>query len=183
MRRTLSIAAAMLLALLVFAGGALAGLRHDAARARKAAIGRCGSERSAGRDVVRQGIRTKHGQRRATRSELAAYRDTLERLCRPHTTVVAPVAASHNTTPAPVVSASSSSGGAGLPACASESGTNYSTGADNTNASSGATGRYQITPSTAANYGCDLSTAQGQDSCAQQVYARQGAGAWVGCGG
>jgi hypothetical protein len=70
-----------------------------------------------------------------------------------------------------------------VPACASESGTDYSTGADNTNPSSGATGRYQILPSTAAAYGCDLATAAGQDACAQTIYDHQGAGAWVGCGG
>jgi hypothetical protein len=70
-----------------------------------------------------------------------------------------------------------------VPACASESGTDYSTGSDNTNASSGATGRYQITPSTAAGYGCDLATPAGQDACAQTIYEHQGASAWVGCGG
>ncbi len=62
-------------------------------------------------------------------------------------------------------------------------GTNYSTGAGNTNASSGATGRYQILPSTAAAYGCSLGSAAGQDACAQTIYQHQGAGAWVGCGG
>lgn len=74
-------------------------------------------------------------------------------------------------------------GASGVPACASESGTNYSTGPSNTNPSSGATGRYQITPSTASAYGCSLSTPAGQDACAQLIYAHQGAGAWVGCGG
>jgi hypothetical protein len=78
---------------------------------------------------------------------------------------------------------SSSVGGGGLPSCASESGTNYSTGPANTNSSSGATGRYQITPGTAANYGCSLSTPAGQDACAEVIYAHQGEGAWVGCGG
>lgn len=80
-------------------------------------------------------------------------------------------------------SAAASSGAGGVPACASESGTNYSTGPANTNSSSGATGRYQITPDTAANYGCSLSTPAGQDACAQVIYQHQGAGAWVGCGG
>jgi hypothetical protein len=93
--------------------------------------------------------------------------------------------------PAPSVSSSASSseisgsvaGAAGVPACASESGDNYSTGPDNTNSSSGATGRYQILPSTAAGYGCSLATPAGQDACAQVIYEHQGAGAWVGCGG
>lgn len=72
----------------------------------------------------------------------------------------------------------------GLPACASESGTNYSTGPSNTNPS-GATGRYQEMPEHRASgglcYGIDLSPA-GQDRCAQIIYENQGAGAWVGCG-
>jgi hypothetical protein len=79
--------------------------------------------------------------------------------------------------------AGSSAGAAGVPTCASESGTDYSTGSSNTNASSGATGRYQITPGTAAAYGCNLSTPAGQDACAGEIYRNQGAGAWVGCGG
>jgi hypothetical protein len=77
----------------------------------------------------------------------------------------------------------SAAGAAGVPACASESGDNYSTGPDNTNPTSGATGRYQILPSTAAAYGCSMATPAGQDACAQVIYAHQGAGAWVGCGG
>lgn len=85
--------------------------------------------------------------------------------------------------PAPAPVQVSSTGAGGVPGCASESGTNYSTGPANTNASSGATGRYQIIPSTAAGYGCNLSTPAGQDACAQTIYAHQGAGAWVGCGG
>lgn len=79
--------------------------------------------------------------------------------------------------------ASSSTGASGVPACASESGSNYSTSASNTNSSSGATGRYQIIPSTAAAYGCNLGSPAGQDACAQTIYQHQGAGAWVGCGG
>ena len=79
-------------------------------------------------------------------------------------------------------SAAGGGGASGVPACASESGTNYSTGSANTNPSSGATGRYQIIPSTAAAYGCDLSTPGGQDACAGRIYRGQGAGAWVGCG-
>jgi hypothetical protein len=82
------------------------------------------------------------------------------------------------------VSGASSGGGSGaVPSCASESGSDYSTGPDNTNPSSGATGRYQIIPSTAAAYGCNLSTPAGQDACASVIYQHQGAGAWVGCGG
>jgi Transglycosylase-like domain len=119
-----------------------------------------------GRNIIQDG--TAHGP--ATDSETVTSLDVLQRML------------------APAVSSTSSStgsvaGAAGVPACASESGDDYSTGPDNTNPSSGATGRYQILPSTAAGYGCDLSTPAGQDACAQVIYANQGAGAWVGCGG
>jgi hypothetical protein len=131
--------------------------------------------RAPGRDIVQDGVAP---GRAPTDAEVVASLHLLRRM----------LAAAFR--PAPAVSASagssapaSSAGAGGVPACASESGTNYSTGASNTNASSGATGRYQITPSTAAAYGCDLSTPSGQDACAQTIYAHQGAGAWVGCGG
>lgn len=74
-------------------------------------------------------------------------------------------------------------GAGGLPACASESGTNYSTGPDNTNPS-GATGRYQIMPESHAEICGDLGWSPAdQDQCAARIYAQQGSGAWVGCGG
>lgn len=46
------------------------------------------------------------------------------------------------------------------------------------NPSSGATGAYQILPSTSAAYGCDLSTPAGQDACAAAIYADVGSSAW-----
>lgn len=73
---------------------------------------------------------------------------------------------------------------ANLPGCADESHGNYSTGPENTNPSSGATGRWQTLRSHYAAggvcAGLDLSPA-GQDTCAARIYAEQGAGAWVGC--
>jgi hypothetical protein len=39
------------------------------------------------------------------------------------------------------------------------------------NPSSGAYGLYQILPSTAAAYGCDLATVPGQDACAAEIWA------------
>src|ERR1700759_4695534 len=123
--------------------------------------------RTPGRNIVKDGVARNQA---ATDAQTLASLAVLERM----------------STPAPSSTAASpaaSTGTGTLPACASESGTNYSTGSDNTNASSGATGRYQITPSTAANYGCSLATPAGQDACAQTIYARQGAGAWTGCGG
>jgi Transglycosylase-like domain len=123
--------------------------------------------RAPGRNIVKDGIAPR---RPATDAQTLASLSVLDRM-------VAPASSS------PTISSAAGSGAGTLPACASESGTNYSTGSDNTNASSGATGRYQITPSTAANYGCELGTSAGQDACAQTIYEHQGASAWVGCGG
>jgi hypothetical protein len=131
--------------------------------------------RAPGRNIVKDGFAP---HQPATDAETVASTTVLERMLAPAT----PVRSSVTTSTSPA-SSGGASGGGGVPSCASESGSNYSTGASNTNSSSGATGRYQITPSTAANYGCDLSTAGGQDACAQTIYARQGASAWVGCGG
>lgn len=126
--------------------------------------------RAPGRNIVKYG--TEPRRRPSDRQTLSSL-GVLQRM-------LAPAMSSGTGTP----SAAASGAGAGnLPACASESGTDYSTGADNTNSSSGATGRYQILPSTATAYGCDLSTPGGQDACAETVYQHQGAGAWVGCGG
>jgi hypothetical protein len=135
--------------------------------------------RAPGRNIVKDGVST---GRAATDAEVVRSLGVLDRM------LAAAAAPAPTATPTSTVDSSSaapvsSAGASGVPACASESGTNYSTGASNTNASSGATGRYQITPGTAAAYGCDLSTPAGQDSCAQQIYDHQGAGAWVGCGG
>jgi hypothetical protein len=142
--------------------------------------------RTPGRNIVKYGL---PGGRPLTDARTMASLAVLQRmLAPPPAPAPAPAAteASAPTTysaPAPAAAPASSAGAGGVPACASESGTNYSTGPSNTNASSGATGRYQILPSTAAGYGCNLSTPAGQDACAQTIYNHQGAGAWVGCGG
>jgi hypothetical protein len=121
-----------------------------------------------GRNIVSDGMPSGH---RPTDAQTVSSLTVLQRMLAP----AASVATSTST--------ADTAGAAGVPACASESGTDYSTGADNTNPSSGATGRYQILPSTAQAYGCDLSTAAGQDACAQVIYEHQGASAWVGCSG
>jgi hypothetical protein len=122
-----------------------------------------------GRNIINDGVAHR---RRPSDADTVRSMRVLQRM-------LAPSSGSAGSTSA----TASSSAGAAVPSCASESGTNYSTGASNTNGSSGATGRYQITPSTAAGYGCDLSTPAGQDACATTIYQHQGAGAWVGCGG
>ena len=128
--------------------------------------------RAPGRNIVKDG--TAAGDA-ASDAQVMASLAVLERMVAPAPTTTS--------TPVSTAASVSSAGAAGVPACASESGTNYSTGPSNTNASSGATGRYQILPSTAAAYGCSLATPAGQDACAQTIYQHQGAGAWVGCGG
>ena len=136
--------------------------------------------RAPGRNIVEDGVAP---NRAATDADVVASLAVLQRMLAPTPT---PAATPSSTTGAQVPAASSAGSGGGsggLPSCAAESGSNYSIGPDNTNASSGATGRYQITPSTAANYGCNLSTAGGQDACAQTIYRNQGASAWTGCGG
>lgn len=126
-----------------------------------------------GRNIVADG--TLHGGRPSDAQTLASL-VVLRRMLEPAPT-------SSGSSSVSDVSGGSEAGAPGVPACASESGDDYSTGPDNTNSSSGATGRYQILPSTAAAYGCDLTTATGQDACAETIYAHQGASAWVGCGG
>jgi hypothetical protein len=128
--------------------------------------------RAPGRNIVKDGVAR---GRPATDGEIVTSTHVLQRMLVVATRPAATSAASAAT--------GTSAGASGVPACASESGTNYSTDSSNTNASSGATGRYQITPGTASAYGCDLSTPAGQDACAETIYAHQGAGAWVGCGG
>jgi hypothetical protein len=130
-----------------------------------------------GRNIIEDGISSHH---LVTDAQVVSSLAVLDRMLAPAPTPAPSTATTSATTTstAPVAT-----GAGGVPSCASESGTNYSTGASNTNASSGATGRYQITPGTAAAYGCDLSTPGGQDACAQTIYANQGASAWVGCGG
>jgi hypothetical protein len=120
-----------------------------------------------GRNIIRDGMPDGH---RPSDAQTVSSLSVLQRMIAPAATATSDATGD-------------TAGAAGVPACASESGTDYSTGADNTNASSGATGRYQILPSTAAAYGCNLSTPAGQDACAQVIYEHQGAGAWVGCGG
>lgn len=126
--------------------------------------------RAPGRNIVRYGT---GAHRRPSDRQTLSSLGVLQRMLTP----------SPSSSGASASTPTAAAGGGGVPACASESGTNYSTGADNTNPSSGATGRYQILPSTAAAYGCNLGTSAGQDACAQTIYQHQGAGAWVGCGG
>jgi hypothetical protein len=150
-------------------------------------LGKKRAKRKPGRDVCRYGL--KHGKNPTT-DQTARYLRTLRRLKNPPRPSVQPATTiPAATTPQPVASPQSSGAVSGaatgtLPSCASESGTNYSTGPGNTNPS-GATGRYQEMPehrqSGGICEGLDLSPG-GQDECAVRIYRSQGSGAWVGCG-
>jgi hypothetical protein len=145
-------------------------------RAYRKVVHRLG-RRAPGRDIVKYGA---GARRRPSDEQTLSSLGVLQRMLSP---APSPSAAATGSSGSTASTAGAGSGAGGLPACASESGSNYSTGPDNTNSSSGATGRYQILPSTAAAYGCNLGTPAGQDACAETIYQRQGAGAWVGCGG
>jgi hypothetical protein len=91
----------------------------------------------------------------------------------------APAPAPEVSAPAPApTTTTTSSGGYSIPSyiVECESGGSYT--AQNP---SGAYGAYQIMPGTASAYGCDLSTASGQDQCAAEIYADVGSSAWS-CG-
>jgi hypothetical protein len=172
MKRLIVPASAMLAAALPVAADAkppTAAHKHAYERAYHHVVRQLG-RRAPGRNIIEQGVGP---HKAATDAQAVASLAVLQRMVAPAS---APAAATSGT-------AVQAAGTGTLPACASESGTNYSTGSENTNASSGATGRYQITPSTAANYGCSLATPASQDACAQTIYRNQGAGAWTGCGG
>jgi hypothetical protein len=181
MKRLIVPASAMLAALLPVAADAKPPT-HAHARAYQRAyhhVVRLFGRRAPGRNIIKDGVAA---HKAVTDAQTLASLAVLKRMVAPAPQASATPAPEASGTPAQAAVSSTSSSGT-LPACASESGTNYSTGSDNTNGSSGATGRYQITPSTAANYGCSLATPAGQDACAQTIYKNQGAGAWTGCGG
>jgi hypothetical protein len=176
--RTRILAAVMATALaLALATPALAGLNQKANTLRAQVVKRFGAK-TAGRDIIRLGVMTKHGVRPAPRAVKLSYVAVLDRALHPP-----PVRVPTSVPTSAPTSAGSSAGAAGLPACASESGTNYSMGPDNTNPS-GASGRYQIMP---FHWSTDCAgIAQdpaGQDKCATIIYRNSGASAWVGCGG
>lgn len=176
MSRYLPILVAVCLAVTGFAGVASGGVKRHYSHAYHAAADRCGGKDAVGRNVRREGDTLSNGKK-VTGAKYRVLTTKLDGMCRPQPQ---PVASS--TAPAQSNVQSASTGAAGLPACASESGTNYSTGPDNTNPSS-ATGRYQILQSTHAALCSDLGWSPGdQDKCAGRIYKAQGSGAWVNCG-
>lgn len=130
-------------------------------------------KRAPGRNIVKWGM---PNGKDAKRSQITESIEVLQRILNPPPAPVVAVAA--DSVAAPTVGTSYSSGvPAELESIAQcESGGDYSA----VNASSGAYGKYQILPSTAAAYGCDLATPAGQDACATEIYAGgAGRGQWV----
>lgn len=131
-----------------------------------------------GRNIRREGVKTKDGTRPARKVDLLRSSVTLDRWLHPapapvSTTLSTPAQATVSATP---VAASSG----GMPSCtwAPESGGSYTA----VNPSSGAYGKYQIIPSTWAAHCSGISKdPAGQETCARRVMAAQGAGAWVNC--
>lgn len=131
--------------------------------------------RAPGRNIVRFGVRTEHGERPATARELRRFLSVLRRM-----TAHAPAPAPAPAPGAGEAMSSAPAGAGGMPACTwrPESGGSYTA----VNPSSGAYGKYQIIPSTWAAHcsGIDRSPS-GQEQCARNVMAAQGSGAWVNC--
>lgn len=134
---------------------------------------------TAGRNIVKDGVRVHGRDRPASYPRIAKSIRTMRSMLAPRPApapAVAPTAATASFR-------SASSGG--LPACADESAGNYSTGPANTNPTTGATGRWQTLRSHYARGGVcdgfDVNSPSGQDGCAHKIMEEQGSGAWVNC--
>lgn len=132
-----------------------------------------------GRNIVDDGL--SNGQT-PTDAKIEASTATMQRWLHPPKPAPVPASSVSETVaaPTPTTTSVATSSASGLPpesikSC--ESGGDYSA----VNPSSGAYGAWQILGSTAAAYGCDLSTPAGQDQCAAEIYADVGSSAWS-CG-
>lgn len=129
-----------------------------------------------GRNIVRRGIRTKHGAHPASRKHIARSIRTFKRWLAPP-----PAPIRRNDRSSASAAPAYAGGGYSIPRSIvmCESGGNYRA----VNPSSGAGGAYQILPSTWQAYGGtgspqNASPAE-QDRIAAKVWAGQGRGAWV----
>lgn len=133
-----------------------------------------------GRNIVDDGL-NRPGTPAPSDSQVQTASDRLDLMLHPPAPAPAPApttTTTATTTAAPTTTTTTSSGGYTIPdyIVQCESGGSYT--AQNP---SGAYGAYQIMPATAQAYGCDLSTASGQDQCAAAIYADVGPSAWS-CG-
>lgn len=141
-------------------------------------------KRAPGRNICREGLRSKYNtkwEKPATVKQKAVYLRALKALNAPPPTPYAHIEAGPPSQPpagtlSPKVR-SNTGGRFAIPESIvkCESGGSYTA----RNPSSGAYGAYQIIPSTARAFNCDLSTPGGQDACAAKIWAGQGRGAWV----
>lgn len=184
MRRRITVVACALVALaMAGAPTAHAGKLRSKYRTVYSKVQHAHGKQAPGRNIVRDGVRTRRGVRPARAADLTASIGTLVNMLAPVPVVGAPA---NPQVQAQASTVSHGGGGAGgLPACADESHGNYSTGPSNTNPSSGATGRWQTLGSHYAPggicQGFDVNSPSGQDGCAMKIWREQGAGAWVGC--
>lgn len=139
------------------------------------AVAKSHGKRVPGRNIRKQGVRTKHGTREASNRELARSIRTFRRWLAPPVSAVG----AHD---GPATAAPAYAGGryaipAGIVMC--ESGGDYGA----YNPSSGAGGAYQILPSTWDAYGGtgspQTASPAEQDRIAERVWKGQGRGAWV----
>jgi hypothetical protein len=140
-------------------------------------------KRAPGRNIVFDGFRANSGKvRQAKKAEVKEATQVMKSALLPVVysaqTESAPEVPYQEEAPAAAPASASGSGGVNsdlesIAQC--ESGGDYNA----VNPSSGAYGKYQIMPSTAAGYGCDLATPAGQDQCASEIYSREGSSPWV----
>lgn len=128
-----------------------------------------------GRNLVWDGVVTKGDAHPAARQRVVTSTERLIAMVAPPEPVTAVQSYTATDTATTTAAPVTSTGGYAIPdyIVACESGGDYA--AQN---ASGAYGAYQIMPETAEAYGCDLSSAEGQDSCAGEIYAAEGAAPW-----
>lgn len=126
MRRRITVAVLALCAVMAAGAPVLHAKTLEAKyRSLRAEVVQKHGERAPGRNIVRDGVRTKHGAREARRAEIAESIDTLKRMLAPPPVVVAPTSTS-----APTTSELQSGASAGV----SSSTTPASTGGGSSNA-------------------------------------------------
>lgn len=131
----------------------------------------CTSQSAVGRNIQRDGYGPNY--REPTHEELVESIGTLENLCAPPPEPVTSTTSTTSTTPAPATTTSTG----GCPASMA----GEASSPDAVNPTSGASGCYQVIPSTAAAMGpacADVNAA----SCVAAICAEQGNGAWSASG-
>jgi plasmid stability protein len=137
-------------------------------------------KRAPGRNIVRDGVvNSRHHVRAATHHEIAVSIRVLRNMLHPPVVRASVAAAVQGPQPAggSQYVPPDYQGGQMPPESVAQCESRGSYTA--VNPSSGAYGKWQILPSTAAAHGCSLATPAGQNECAARIYATEGRGAWV----